>query len=113
MSKLYSTDKILMYVDNDQHQCNELLRLFVDTVPEEIESLEKAISNKNWDEAYLISHRIKPSMGITLSTKLSDDYSNLHENIRLKRDPESLKLIFEEFKNNVYQAINQIKSDIN
>ena len=52
-------------------------------------------------------------MGITLSTKLSDDYSNLHENIRLKRDPESLKLIFEEFKNNVYQAINQIKSDIN
>lgn len=113
MSKLYSTEKILVYVGNDKLQCEEMIDLFLQIIPQEFETLERKIANQNWDMAYEISHRIKPSMEILQIKNVSDEFSELHTKLHQKIDMESIPLLFNEILKDLNRALTQIKEDFN
>lgn len=111
MEKLYSIDKILIYVGDDKSQCVEMMDLFINTIPQEFNKLEKAIKLKNWNDAYEISHRIKPSMEILQIKNATSEFIELNTKIHQKIDMETISQQFYEILHNVENAIKQIKSD--
>jgi len=40
-SKNYSIDKLLQYVGNDVNQINEMIKIFLDTIPPDIDQIQK------------------------------------------------------------------------
>lgn len=113
MSKLYTIKKILVYVGNDKTQLKEMIDLFLQTIPKEFEKLEQAIVDENWDQAYEISHRIKPSMEILQFKNATAKFIELHAKLHQKIDLESVPQLFNEVLENINKGISQIKEDYN
>lgn len=113
MDKLYSTEKIMLYVGNDESQCVEMIDLFVQLIPKEFETLESAIINKDWKQAYEISHRIKPSIEILEIKNAADEFTELHTKLHQQIDLESVPNLFHEIHENLKKAIAQINKDYN
>lgn len=112
MGKLYSTDKIMTYVGNSEENCKELLKLFADTIPGELDKLKAEITNKNWAKAYEILHRIKPSFEIMEIKGGSDDFIKLNNNISLKMNLDKSWELFNNMKKHINNAIEEILEDI-
>lgn len=102
----------MSYVGNNEEQCKELLELFIDTIPAELEKLNTEITNKNWEKAYQIMHRIKPSFEIMQIKDGSEEFIKLNNNIYSKVNLDSSKELFNNMKTHTYQAVEQIKKDI-
>ncbi|NOY50661.1 MAG: Hpt domain-containing protein [Chlorobi bacterium] len=111
MGKIYSTDKILVYVGNDENQVAEMMELFLRTIPAELEKLENEIICGNWKKASEISHRIKPSMEILQIENASGEFMELHTKLHQEIDLETIKPLYENIKLNSFKAIAQIKED--
>ncbi len=102
----------MTYVGNNEDQCKELLELFADTIPAELDKLKTEITNKNWEKAYQIMHRIKPSFEIMQIKNGSEEFVKLNNNINSKVDLDKSKELFNNMKTHIYMAIEQIKKDI-
>ncbi len=111
MEKLYSTEKLINYIGDDKAQCKEMMRLFVNTIPGELEHLELAVKQKDWDKAYEISHRIKPSMEILMIKNANAECVELHTKLHQKLDLDSLPELFATIHEGVKGAIAQIRKD--
>ncbi len=111
MENLYTTDNILVYVGGDENQLKEMIDLFLNTIPEEFESLENNIENKNWDKAYEISHRIKPSMEILQIKNATEEFFDLNIKLHKKSQLSEIPDLFKMININVNSAIEQIKKD--
>ena len=111
MENLYSIEKILVYVGDDMDQCKEMLELFIKTIPSELIKLELEIESKNWDKAYEITHRIKPSYDVLLIYEATTLFDKLHTKLHQQIDIETIEPQFKIIKKRTYEAIGQIKSD--
>jgi len=111
MPRLYSTEKILMYVGNDKDQCHEMVDLFLDTIPPEIENLSKAVFSKDWNLAYEISHRIKPSIEIMQIENSWELFSEFDTKLSQRIDLDNINDLYMEILKGLKLAISQIKED--
>lgn len=102
----------MLYVGNNTDNCNEMLELFITTIPIELELLKSEIANENWDKAYEITHRIKPSFEIMQIKNASSEFFKLNNNIHLKIDLDGVQELFNSMETHLYHAIKQIKEDI-
>ncbi len=62
--KPYKLDKLSQYVGNDESQIKEMITIFLDTIPPDIAMLQEMADKKEWQGAYEVAHRIKPSFDV-------------------------------------------------
>lgn len=113
MSKLYSVDKIMVYVGNQEDQCAEMIDLFLETIPDEFDRLEEAIRHKSWKKAYEISHRIKPSIQILEIQNASSEFAELDAKLHQKIELDSINQLFISLHKQIKLAFTQIREDYN
>jgi HPt (histidine-containing phosphotransfer) domain-containing protein len=101
----------MVYVGNDQTQCKEMINLFLETIPMELNKLKIAINKNDWIKAYEISHRIKPTMEILQIKNANKEFVEISTKIHQKIDLDSISDIFSKILENVNLAIEQIKID--
>ncbi len=63
-TKLYNLDRLSQYVGNDDNQVKEMINIFLNTVPQDIDQLQKSADKEKWDKVYEVAHRIKPSVDV-------------------------------------------------
>ncbi len=103
----------MTYVGNSEENCKELLRLFAETIPVELDKLRAEITNKNWEKAHEILHRIKPSFEIMQIKYGSEEFIKLNNNISSKIDLDNSLELYNNMKNHIFKAIEEIMVDIN
>lgn len=62
--KPYKLERLSQYVGNDVNQIKEMIALFLDTIPPDINQLQEMADKKEWHNVYEIAHRIKPSFDV-------------------------------------------------
>lgn len=111
MERLYSVDKILVYVGDDKEQCKEMIGLFLTTIPKEFEKLDNAIKKENWKKTYEIVHRIKPSIEILQIKNAVGAVAQLNANLFNKTDMGRIPELFAQIDKDIDNAIEQMKKD--
>ena len=61
---IYSLDKINEMAEGDQDFINSVISVFLEEVPEDLEALEIALKEKNYDQVYKLAHKIKPNVDL-------------------------------------------------
>lgn len=61
---IYSLDKINEMAEGDQDFVLSVISVFLDEVPEDLEGLEKAINNRDYENVYKLAHKIKPNVDL-------------------------------------------------
>jgi CheY-like chemotaxis protein len=101
--KLYSLNHLIELDDMDC-LC-EVLQLFIESTPVIIREIKVAIVEKNWEEVYKKSHKIKSSIGILQMGKLMSLISKIESDAKERKNLEEIQATFDK-ANELFLKIN-------
>jgi len=110
---IYSLDKINEMAEGDEDFINSVISVFLEEVPQDLEDLEKAIENGDYENAYKLAHKIKPNvdlLGMEQSRIIALDIETLGKNPENKEEIENK---FPLLKKDIHQVISELKKDFN
>ncbi|WP_297796624.1 Hpt domain-containing protein [uncultured Eudoraea sp.] len=110
---IYSLDKINEMAEGDQDFINSVISVFLEEVPQDLEDLEKAITNDDYDNVYKLAHKIKPNvdlLGMEQSRAVALEIETLGKSAEHK---EEIQKKFPLLKKDILQVISELKKDFN
>lgn len=108
---IYSLDKIKEMAEGDDDFIVSVVSVFLEEVPEDLKSLEEAIAQKDYEQAYKMAHKIKPNVDLL---GMEQTRANALEIETLGKSEENFKEIEERFpllKTDIQQVIAELKKD--
>ena len=76
--KSYNLDELKIMADGDEEFLQEMLKTFIEELPEDIKAMNDAIENGNATLTYQIAHKMKPNLQI-FGLDLSDNVKMLEQ----------------------------------
>ncbi len=67
---------------NDQDFIKEMICLFIDNTPRELNSLKKNVHDENWDEVYKIAHTLKTSISFMGIKSIQKEVLEVEQNAK-------------------------------
>lgn len=108
---IYSLDKINEMADGDQDFINSVISVFLEEVPEDLEALEKALQENNYEQVYKMAHKIKPNvdlLGMEQTRAVALEIETLGKSEANMADIEK---VFPILKTDIHQVIGELKND--
>jgi PAS domain S-box-containing protein len=93
-SKKYYSLNHLIELDDVDCLC-EVLELYLETTPETMLEIKKAIEEENWDEVYKKSHKVKSSIGILQMAKMMSLISKIESDAKERKNLDQIPINFE------------------
>ncbi len=110
---IYNLDKINEMAEGDEDFITSVISVFLEEVPEDLESLEKAIDSQDYENIYKLAHKIKPNVDIL---GMEQARAKALEIETLGKTTGSMDEITEKFpmlKKDVLQVVTELKNDFN
>lgn len=73
----FRLDKLTQYIGDDPDQIKEMIRIFLDTIPPDIELMKEFMEKEEWFEVYKLAHRIKPSFEVFAMDDILEDIKKI------------------------------------
>jgi HPt (histidine-containing phosphotransfer) domain-containing protein len=108
---IYSLDKINEMAEGDEDFILSVISVFLDEVPEDLETLEKALQEKNYEQVYKMAHKIKPNvdlLGMEQTRSVALEMETLGKSEAHMQDIEKL---FPILKTDINQVVAELKKD--
>ncbi len=108
---IYSLDKINEMAEGDNDFVISVISVFLEEVPQDLEDLEAAIENKDFENVYKLAHKIKPNvdlLGMEQSRAIALEIETLG------KSSDNSAIIEEKFpilKKDIHQVISELKND--
>ena len=113
MALHYNLAKVHAISENDTDFVLQILKLFVQEIPKDLLSIKEAINDKNYQNAYQFSHKIKPSLDL-LGMNIAFEENVCVENwTRENGKKKEIKDTFKSLEHHVEKAVREIKKDFN
>ena len=93
LKKLYSLNH-LIELDDIDCLC-EVLQIFIESTPVTMREIKDAIIEKDWEEVYQRSHKIKSSIGILQMGKLMSLISKIESDAKERKNLEEIPATFD------------------
>lgn len=61
---IYNLDKINEMADGDEDFISSVISVFLEEVPLDLEGLENALEQQNYEQVYQLAHKIKPNVDL-------------------------------------------------
>lgn len=108
---IYNLDKLNEMADGDQDFINSVISVFLEEVPQDLESLEAAIANMDYENVYKLAHKIKPNvdlLGMEQSRATALEIETLGKS---SANSEEIEQKFPLLKKDIQQVIAELKKD--
>ncbi len=112
-NKLYSIENLKDYVGDNEADIKEMISIFVETTPKDVNKFISLLSTKNYSEIYKIAHKVKASFKVFKIETLITDIKNIEDNAINNNKDNSLPTLIDSFMINFNFVIDEMKSDIN
>jgi HPt (histidine-containing phosphotransfer) domain-containing protein len=110
---IYSLDKINEMAEGDQEFILSIVSVFLDEVPNDLQSLEQAVDSGDFEQIYKLSHKIKPNvdlLGMEATRVLALEMETMGKN---QADLPGIRERFPSFQRDVVQVISELRNDFN
>ncbi|MEP6846859.1 MAG: Hpt domain-containing protein [Panacibacter sp.] len=87
--QLYSLDK-LREIDNAEDFILQVIGIFLDTVPSNMDALVKACAEKDWENVYFFAHKIKSNVILLNIDSILEDIRFTEQSAKNKINLEAL-----------------------
>ncbi len=108
---IYNLDKIKEMADGDEDFILSVITVFLEEVPQDLEDLEKAIGEGDYDNVYQLAHKIKPNvdlLGMEQTRAIALEIETLGKNAENK---DKIEAKFPVLKKDVLQVISELGKD--
>lgn len=113
MALHYNLAKVYALSDNDPEFANQILTLFVNEIPEDLLEIKEGIKKKDHKHAYAYSHKIKPSLDLLGLKVAFEEILQIEAWTKAEGETKEIKETFKSVKNQVEDAIKELKKDFN
>ncbi len=110
---IYSLDKINEMAEGDQDFINSVISVFLEEVPEDLESLELALREKNYDQVYKLAHKIKPNVDLLGMEQTRAAALEIETLGKSEANMADIERIFPALKADIHQVVGELKTDFN
>jgi HPt (histidine-containing phosphotransfer) domain-containing protein len=111
MALQYNLAKVYEISENDTEFALQIVTLFLEEVPTEIESIKGAIKEKDHSRAYAACHKIKPTLDLLGMDIAYDENLQIMTWAKDEGKKKEIKEVFKSLRNRVDLAIKEIKKD--
>jgi 16S rRNA U516 pseudouridylate synthase RsuA-like enzyme len=111
MALKYNLSKVYAISDNDPEFVNQILRLFVTEVPEDLKQIKEGIATKDYKLAYAYAHKIKPTFDLLGMNVAFEEILQIEAWTKTEGKKKEIKETFKSVKSQVKEAIKEIKKD--
>ncbi|MER3374750.1 MAG: Hpt domain-containing protein [Allomuricauda sp.] len=108
---IYSLDKIHEMAEGDEDFVTSVVSVFLEEVPADLDGLEKAIAERDYENVYKLAHKIKPNVDIL---GMEQTRARALEIETMGKNTASIEEIEEKFpmlKKDVLQVVAELKKD--
>ncbi|WP_067028745.1 Hpt domain-containing protein [Allomuricauda sp. CP2A] len=108
---IYSLDKIHEMAEGDEDFVTSVVSVFLEEVPVDLDGLEKAIAERDYENVYKLAHKIKPNVDIL---GMEQTRARALEIETMGKNTASIEEIEEKFpmlKKDVLQVVAELKKD--
>ncbi len=110
---IYSLDKINEMAEGDQDFIVSVVTVFLEEVPEDLESLEKALEENNYEQVYQLAHKIKPNVDLLGMEQTRAAALEMETLGKSESNMSEIKSIFPSLKADIHQVVAELKTDFN
>lgn len=111
---IYSLDKINEMAEGDTDFIESVIAVFLDEVPQDLQNLETAIEDQDFEKVYKLAHKIKPNVDLL---GMEQTRAIALEIETLGKTPGNNRAAIEEkfplLKKDVLQVITELRNDFN
>ncbi|MBO0324243.1 Hpt domain-containing protein [Muricauda sp. CAU 1633] len=108
---IYNLDKINEMAEGDEDFVTSVVSVFLEEVPADLDGLEKAIAERDYENVYKLAHKIKPNVDIL---GMEQTRARALEIETMGKSTASFEEIEEKFpmlKKDVLQVVAELKKD--
>ena len=108
---IYNLDKINEMAEGDEDFITSVVSVFLEEVPEDLEGLEKAIAERDYENVYKLAHKIKPNvdiLGMEQTRAIALEIETMGKNTASFAEIEEK---FPMLKKDVLQVVAELKKD--
>ncbi len=110
--KPYSLKKLSGFLGDDPAQVVEMIHLFLETIPPELNLLKQSASDQNYENVATVAHRIKPSIDVFDLQLAMQVIRRIELFCRdIQKQPEVPALV-EELTDNLLEALELMKMEL-
>ena len=96
------------FCGNDEAFIDEMKALFVQNTPNDLESIEKSIAEKDHHGAYRLVHSLKSSVNFMGISSIKTDILTLEKCLKTETDLEKVPALFEKVNSTCSQAVKEL-----
>ncbi|NAY93285.1 Hpt domain-containing protein [Muricauda sp. JGD-17] len=108
---IYNLDKINEMAEGDQDFVISVISVFLDEVPEDLESLENAVAAEDYENIYKLAHKIKPNVDLLGMEHTRARALDIETMGKTQASMEAIREQFPLLKTDVHQVISELKKD--
>ena len=110
---IYNLDKINEMAEGDGEFVISVISAFLEEVPEDLELLEKSISQRNYENVYQLAHKIKPNVDLLGMEQTRATALEIEKLGKSEANSEKIEELFPRLKKDVCQVVSELKNDFN
>ena len=111
MALQYNLSKVYEISENDNDFALQIVSLFLEEVPVEIQSMKNAIELKDYMKAYASAHKIKPTLDLLGMDIAYEDNMLIMNWTKQEGKRKEIKDVFKSLKTRIGEAVDEIKKD--
>ena len=113
MALHYNLAKVYALSDNDTAFVSEIIDLFVNEVPLDLEQVKKGIEEKDHKLAYSFAHKIKPSLDLLGMNVAFEEILQIEAWTKVEGKKKEIKETYKSVESQIEKAVKEIKKDFN
>ena len=110
---IYSLDKINEMAAGDEEFVQSVVTVFLEEVPQDLESLERAIADKDYENVYKLAHKIKPNVDLFGMEQTRATALEIETLGKSAENSAEIEAKFPLLKKDVLQVIAELRKDFN
>jgi len=110
---IYSLDKVKEMADGDEEFITSVISVFLEEVPQDLESLEKALAEENYEQVYQLAHKIKPNVDLLGMEQTRAAALEIETLGKSEANMSEIKTFFPNLKKDIHQVVSELKKDFN
>jgi len=111
-NRLYDLSMVKSVSGGDDEFIKKMVALFIETVPQNVGELNKALKNEDWDQVSKIAHKLKSTVDSMGIVSLKTDIRTVETNAKQKESLQQLPSLIAKIETVVNECVVQLNEEI-
>jgi CheY-like chemotaxis protein len=112
LNKLYDLSMVQSVSGGDEGFIKKMVALFIETVPQNLDELAKAVQSGNWDQVGKTAHKLKSTVDSMGIKSIRQEIRTVEANAKAKTQVEEIPALVDRIGSVIHECIGQLRAEI-